>query len=79
MFRQKDGKVTKVAYFEESLIENLWEEFGVRRSTRRGAAMEALNAGLGGPTIGMPRYYMRQRYTQVLYDLRHQLLFSLGI
>jgi hypothetical protein len=58
---------------------NLWEEFGVRRSTRRGAAMEALNAGLGGPTIGMPRYYMRQRYTQVLYDLRHQLLFSLGI
>jgi hypothetical protein len=30
---------------------NLWEEFGVRRSMRRGATTEALNAGIDGPTI----------------------------
>jgi hypothetical protein len=30
---------------------NLWEEFGVRRSTMRGATTAALNAGLDGPTI----------------------------
>jgi hypothetical protein len=72
---------------------NLWEEFGVRRSVTRGATTEALNAGLDGPTIDanngwrkvgaakgkMPRYSMRKRYTHVLQELRHQLLFSLGI
>jgi hypothetical protein len=72
---------------------NLWEEFGVRRPLRRGATTEALNAGLDGPTIDvnnglqkveaskgkMMRYYMMQRYTQVLQDLHHQLLFSLVI
>jgi hypothetical protein len=72
---------------------NLLEEFGVRRSMRRGATTAALNAGLDGPTIDanngwrkveaakgkMPRYSMRQRYTQVLQDLRHRLMFSLGI
>jgi hypothetical protein len=30
---------------------NLWDEFGVRRSMRRGATTEALNAGIDGPTI----------------------------
>jgi hypothetical protein len=75
------------------LTVNLWEEFGVRRSMRRGATTEALNAGIDGPTIDanngwrkveaakgkMPRYSMRQRYTQVFQDLKHQLMFSLGI
>jgi hypothetical protein len=72
---------------------NLWEEFGVRRSMWRGATMEALNAGIDGPTIdtdngwrkveaakgNMSRFSMRQRYTQAFQDLRHQLRFSLGI
>jgi hypothetical protein len=75
------------------LTVNLWEEYGVRRSMRRGATTEALNAGIDGPTIDanngwqkmevakgkMPRYSMRQRYTQVFQDLKHQLMFSLGI
>jgi hypothetical protein len=30
---------------------NLWEEFGVMRSMRRGATTEALKAGIDGPTI----------------------------
>jgi hypothetical protein len=65
----------------------------VRRSMRRGATTEALNAGIDGPTIDanndwrkveaakgkMPRYSMHQRYTQVFQDLKHQLMFSLGI
>jgi hypothetical protein len=52
---------------------------------RRGATTEALNAGIGGPTIannngwrkveaakgGMPRCLMCQRYTQVFQDLKH--------
>jgi hypothetical protein len=72
---------------------NLWEEFGVRRSMRRGATTEAPNAGIDGATIDanngwrnveaakgkMPRYSMRQRYKQVVHDLIHQLKFSLGI
>jgi hypothetical protein len=72
---------------------NLWEEFGVRRSMWRGETTEDLNAGIDGPTINanngwrkveaakgkMPRFLMRQRYTQVFQDLRHQLRFSLGI
>jgi hypothetical protein len=71
---------------------NLWEEFGVRKSMRRGATTSALIAGLDGPTIDanngckveaakgkMLRYSMRQKYTQVLQDLRHQMMFSLGI
>jgi hypothetical protein len=72
---------------------NLWEEFALRRSIRRGATTEALNAGIDGPTIdanngwrkleatkgNMPRFSMRQRYNQVFQDLRHQLKFSLGI
>jgi hypothetical protein len=29
----------------------LWDEFGVRRSERRGATTEALNVGIAGPTI----------------------------
>jgi hypothetical protein len=75
------------------LTVNLWEEFGVRRSMRGGATTEALNAGIDGPTIDadngwrqveaakgkMPIYSMRQRYTQVFQDLKHQLMFSLGI
>jgi hypothetical protein len=72
---------------------DLWAEFGVRRSMRRGATMEALNAGIDGPTIDdnngwrkiesakgkNPRFSMRQRYTQIFQDLKHQLNFSLGI
>jgi hypothetical protein len=72
---------------------SLWVEFGVRRSMRRGATMEALNTGLDGPTIDanngwqkaeaakgkMPRYVTMQSYTQIFQDLRHQLFFSLGI
>jgi hypothetical protein len=72
---------------------NLWEEFGVRRSMRRGATTEALNTGIDGPTIDtnngwqkvkaakgkMPRFSMRQRYTQFYQDWRHQLRFSLRI
>jgi hypothetical protein len=64
---------------------SLGEEFGVRRSTRRRATTEALNAGIDGPTIDannvwrnvgaakgeMPRFSMRQRNTQVFQDLRH--------
>jgi hypothetical protein len=75
------------------LTVNLWEEFGVITSMRRGATTEALNAGIDGPTIDannswrkveaakgkMPRYSMRQRYTQVYQDLKHQLMFSLNI
>jgi hypothetical protein len=75
------------------LVVNLLGEFGVRRSMCRGVTMEALNAGIDGPTIDannglrkvdaakgeMPRYVMRQRYTQVFQDLKHQLMFSLGI
>jgi hypothetical protein len=72
---------------------NLWEEFGVMISMRRGATADALNAGIDGTTIDanngwgkveavkgkMPRFSMRQRYTQVFQDLRHHLRFSLGI
>jgi hypothetical protein len=66
---------------------NLWEEFGVRRSMRSRATTEALNAGIDGngwrkveaAKGKMPRFSMRQRYTQVFQDLRHQLRFSLGI
>jgi hypothetical protein len=71
----------------------LWAEFGVWRSMRQGATTEALNAGINGPTIDandgwrkvesakgkMPRFYMRQQYTQIFQDLKHQLKFSLGI
>jgi hypothetical protein len=60
---------------------------------RRGATTEALNADIDAPTIDanngwqkvesakgkMPRFSMRQRYTQVFQDLRHQLRFSLDI
>jgi hypothetical protein len=72
---------------------NLWEDFGMHRSTMRGATTEALNAGIDGATINansgwrkveaakgkMPRYLMRQRFTQVVQDIIHQLKFSLGI
>jgi hypothetical protein len=72
---------------------NLWEEFGVWRSMRRGATKEALNSGIDGITINanngwrnveaakgkMSRFLMQQRYTQVFQDLRHQLRFFLGI
>jgi hypothetical protein len=75
------------------LAVNLSEEFGVRMSMRRGATTEALNTGIDGPTIDanngwrkveaekgkMPRYSMRQRYTQVFQDFKHQLMFYLGI
>jgi hypothetical protein len=33
------------------LTVNLWEEFGVSRSMRRGASTEEFNAGIDGPTI----------------------------
>jgi hypothetical protein len=60
---------------------------------RRGATMEALNAGIEGPTIDanngwrniesakgkMPRFSMRQHYTQIFQYLKHHLKFSLGI
>jgi hypothetical protein len=72
---------------------DLWAEFGVSISMRRGATTEALNAGIDGPTIDanngwwkiesakgkMPRFSMRQRYTQIFQDLKHQLKFYLGI
>jgi hypothetical protein len=72
---------------------NLWEEFGVRGSTRRGAIMEAMNVGTGGTKIDanngcrrieatkgkMPRYSMQQRYMQVVQDLIHQLKLSFVI
>jgi hypothetical protein len=55
--------------------------------------MESLKDGIYGPTIydnnewrkveaakgKMPRFPMRQRYTQVFQDLKNQLRFSLGI
>jgi hypothetical protein len=61
---------------------NLWDEFGVRRSMRRGATTENLNACIDGHTIDannvwlkveaakgkMPRYSMRQKYTQVFQE-----------
>jgi hypothetical protein len=60
---------------------------------RRGVTMEALSAGIETPTTNanngwrkveadkgkMPRYSMRQRYTQVFQDSKHQLMFSLVI
>jgi hypothetical protein len=66
---------------------------GVRRSIHRGATMEALNAGIGGHTIDANngwrkvevasgkflRYSMHQRYTQLFQNLKHQLMFSLGV
>jgi hypothetical protein len=72
---------------------DLWAKFGVKRSMRRGATTEALHTGIEGPTIDansgwrkiesakgkMPRFSMRQRYTQIFQDLKHQLKFSLGI
>jgi hypothetical protein len=72
---------------------DLWAEFGVRRSMRREATTEALNTGIDGPTIDanngwrkiesakgkIPRFSMRQWYTQIFQDLKHQLKFSLGI
>jgi hypothetical protein len=72
---------------------DLWVEFGVRRSMQRGATTEVLHAGIDGPTIGanngwrkvesakgkMPRFSMRQRYTQIFQDLKHRLKFSLEI
>jgi hypothetical protein len=75
------------------LTVNLSEEFGVRRSMHKGATTEALNADIDGPTIDtnngwqkveavkgkIPRYPMRQRHTHVFKDLKHQLMFSLGI
>jgi hypothetical protein len=62
------------------VINDLWAEFGVRRSMQRGATTEALNAGIDGPTTDenngwrkvesskgkMPRISMRQRYTQII-------------
>jgi hypothetical protein len=72
---------------------DLWAEFGVQRSMRRGATMETLNAGINGPTIDtnnvrrkvesskgkMSRFSMRQRYTRIFQDLKIKLKFSLGI
>jgi hypothetical protein len=72
---------------------DLWAEFRVGRSMRRGATTEALNAGIDGPTIDanngwrkiesakgkMPRFSTRQRYTHIFQDFKHQLKFSLGI
>jgi hypothetical protein len=72
---------------------NLWEEFGIRGSMRRGSTTETLNAGIDGDKIDlnnswrkveaakgkMPRYSMRQRYTQTAHDLIHRLKLSLGI
>jgi hypothetical protein len=71
----------------------LWEDFGVRRSTRRGTTTKAFHAVLDGPTIDenngwrkveaakgkMPRYSTMQRYMQVLLDCRNQSLFLLRI
>jgi hypothetical protein len=95
----EEASVEKLEWIQQNtsgiipLTINLWEEFGVRRSMRRGTTTEALNAGIDGPTIDantgwrkveavkekMPRFSMRQRYTQVFQDLRHQLRFSLGV
>jgi hypothetical protein len=75
------------------LTVNFWEEVGVRRSMRRGDTAVELNAGIDAPTIyanngwrkveaakgKIPIYLMRQRYTQVFQDFKHQLMFSLGI
>jgi hypothetical protein len=72
---------------------DLWAEFGVRRSMRRGATTEALNAGIDRSTIDannvrrkvesakgkMSRFSMRQRYTRIFQDLKNKLKFSLGI
>jgi hypothetical protein len=71
----------------------LWAEFGVQRSMWRGATTEALNAGIDRPTIeadngwrkiesgkgNMPCFSMRQQYTRIFQDLKHQLKFSFGI
>jgi hypothetical protein len=72
---------------------DLWAEFGVRTSMRRGGTTEALNSGIDGSIVDanngwqkvesakvkMPRFSMMQRYTQIFQDLRHQLKFLLGI
>jgi hypothetical protein len=72
---------------------DVWAEFGVRRLMWRGATTEALNTRIDGLTIDanngwrkvesakgkMPQFSMRQRYTQIFQDLKHQLKFSLGI
>jgi hypothetical protein len=54
---------------------------------RRGATTEALKTGIDGAAIDANNGWrkvdadkgMRQRYTQVVQDIIHQLKFSLGI
>jgi hypothetical protein len=51
----KEALVEKLEWIQHNtsgiipLTINLWEEFGVRRSVRREATTEALNAGIDGP------------------------------
>jgi hypothetical protein len=53
----EEGLVEKFEWIQQNtcgiipLTINLWDEFGVMRSMRRGATTEALNAGIDGPTI----------------------------
>jgi hypothetical protein len=91
----KETLVEKLAWIQKNtsriipLAINLWQEFEVRRSMRKGATAETLNDGIDGPTIDAnngwrkveaakgktPRFSMQQRYTQVFQDLRHQMRF----
>jgi hypothetical protein len=72
---------------------DLWEVVGCRRSMRRGATIEALNIEVDASWIDtnngwrkferaqgkMPSMLMRQLYTEMLQNLKHELKFSLAI
>jgi hypothetical protein len=72
---------------------DLWEVVGCRRSMRRGAKTEALNMEVDASWIDanngwrkcerekgkMPSVEMRQLYTEMLQNLKHELKLSLVI
>jgi hypothetical protein len=72
---------------------DLWEVVGCRRSMRRGATAETLNVEVDASWIDannrwrkferakgkMPSMSMRQLYTEMLQNLKHELNFSLAI
>jgi hypothetical protein len=53
----EEGLVERLEWIQQNMVEilpltiDLWAEFGVRRSARRGATMDALSPGIDGPTI----------------------------
>jgi hypothetical protein len=72
---------------------DMWDFVGCRRSTRKGATTEAFNMEVDASWIDankgwrkveraeskMPSMSMRQLYTEMLQNLKHELNFSLAI